>query len=111
MQNWVGIGFTNLQFKLDRGSNLGMQSTEDCSVFCQGSTRIEGRGKVDSNFSEMLQSGDIIKVDVDFDRKIVHFFRNGAQIGTVLPNSLPEGKLYPCVNISSQGVASFYFGK
>ncbi|PRP83883.1 hypothetical protein PROFUN_08914 [Planoprotostelium fungivorum] len=106
---WLGIGVSDSNLRLQNESTLGKQRHGfNSAFFCQDTTVLQTKGHLDVQVQQALQTGDRLKVKIDFEQKRVLYYRNGKLEGVV--NSkvpLKEGELYPVVNLSFTSSVSF----
>jgi len=99
----LSIGLADENVTLDNGALLGYQSSTNCAYvdyINDSNNRTSGictSGKI--NNAPQLNSGDVIDIKVDFNKKTVDFWRNQTKVGTVAGN-LVEGAVFPAVSIS-----------
>jgi hypothetical protein len=121
---WIGIGFCEEKFVLHEGATLGNFRSSDFNIelfnlgtqsncvngsfFCQDNTTLRIQGTKDRiKLSQKLQTGDKVKIKVNFNTNEVLFYKNDVLEGTINSDTkLEENTLYPCANLSQGTVVT-----
>jgi len=104
--NWIGIGIADCDFLLNGSKTLGQQTTGiNSSYFYQANVRkLQMYGEKSISDVAPIGIGDIISFKVDFDNNCIYYFNNDILQGCLqcTKNTLQEGKIFPCVDFSTQ---------
>ena len=100
---WLGIGFTSRGCQLEDGDTLGTQPNVLAGgYFCQDLPMLRTRfGRIPA---PEIETGDLIRVSVDFGQDSITWFRNSFKVGTVHISLTSD--IYPVVNLSHHASVS-----
>jgi hypothetical protein len=111
---WIGIGVADSKFILHHSSTLGTQTCGiNSAFFCQDSTLLQlNTSKRNIVINNIINSGDIIKVEVDFELSSIYYYRNGNFEGVLVSSvQFKENTLFPCCNLSDKTEVKLLYPK